>query len=221
MKWAGMPVLRSAAVAAGNRRSTKARCAAVATRPAQESALERDGARRRGRRISQRHETRRHIAPQGQHLVQRQAIGGRGGAQRQRPVEGLRLLVLARELRLDHGRQTGTAPTAAERLAELLVEQRFVHPGLVAVEHSLTRRRIAHGFEHHLQEQGLELPGHHLVRRRIARPGLAFERSQTVDIENVGGDGGTDRVVGLGHGDGQNRMEAAFAVGEGTQLNLP
>jgi hypothetical protein len=91
-------------------------------------------------------------------------------------------------------------------LAELLVEQRFVHARLVAVEHALARRRLAHRLQHHLQEQGLELPRHDLVGRRITRLGLPLERGEAADIEDVGCGGCRGLVVKRGHGNCQNRM---------------
>jgi hypothetical protein len=92
---------------------------------------------------------------------------------------------VAAELAFDDLGQADAAAAGGELHGQLLVEQRLVHARFVAVEHAALGRRVAHGLEHLLEQQRLELLGGLLGGGRRAVLRDAAQARQGVGVEGV------------------------------------
>src|SRR5690606_33253605 len=123
-------------------------------------------------------------------------------------------LVLERQLPFYHRGQPGRA-LARHDQGQLLGEQAFVHAALVVVEQALARHRVAHGLEHHLQEQTLELLCGGAQSLRIVTLDLGLEGGQGIDVED-----GRDRRGGA-HDGSEHADRLRSAIGRENRQKLP
>src|SRR5690606_12289828 len=86
---------------------------------------------------------------------------------------------------------------------------------LVAVEQTLARHRVAHGLEHHLQEQALELLCGGALSLRIVTLDLGLEGGQGIDVED-----GRDRRGGA-HDGSEHADRRRSAIGRENRQKLP